>query len=111
MEACNLGFPSKRTIYTTTKIEKAVLNTAFSILKNEASGCEHARERVRQQAKGARGCADERKRMSATGREQTQKCLRKTISLPLSLMLNLFLQIIEEDSFFCLLIFGKNNKL
>lgn len=46
MGACNLGFPSKRTIYTTTKIEKAVINTAFSILKNEAISCEHARERV-----------------------------------------------------------------
>lgn len=66
----------------TTKIEKAVFITAFSILKNEVSGCEHARERVRQQAKGARGCAGERKRMSATGHEQTQKCLRRTISLP-----------------------------
>ena len=62
----------------TTKIEKAVFITAFSILKNEVSGCEHARERVRQQAKGARGCAGERKRMSTVGRERK----RRTISLP-----------------------------
>lgn len=88
MGACNRGFPSKRAIYTTTKTEKAVFITAFSILNNEVSGCKHARKRVRQQAKGAHGCAGERKPMSATGREQTQKCMRKTISLPLSLTLN-----------------------
>ena len=63
-------------------------SVSFFILKNEAISYEHARERVRQQAKGARGCAGERKRMSATGHEQTQRCLRKTISLPLSLTLS-----------------------
>lgn len=50
---------------------------AFFVCRLQAISCEHARERVRQQAKGARGCAGERKRMSATGREQTQKVLAK----------------------------------
>ena len=42
MGACNRGFPLKRAIYTTIKTEKAVFITAFSVLKNEVSGLEHA---------------------------------------------------------------------
>ena len=33
-------------VYTTIKTEKAVFITAFSVLKNEVSGLEHAKERV-----------------------------------------------------------------
>ena len=64
------------------KQKKSPEKVAFFVYRLQAISYEHARERVQQQAKGARGCAGERKRMSATGREQTQKCLRKTISLP-----------------------------
>ena len=67
MGAWNPGFPSKCAIYTTIKTEKAVFITAFSVLKNEVSGCEHAKKRVRLQAKGrreyaGRRLADERRR-------------------------------------------------
>ena len=47
MGAFGRVFPSKCAIYTTIKTEKAVFITAFSALKNEVSGLEHAKKRAR----------------------------------------------------------------
>ena len=60
------------------KQKKSPEKVAFFVCRLQAISYEHARERVRQQAKGARGCAGERKRMSVAGREQK----RMTILLP-----------------------------
>ena len=66
------------------KQKKSPERVAFFVCRLQAISCKHARERVRQQAKGARGCAGKRKRMSVASRERK----RRTISLPLSLTLS-----------------------
>ena len=65
--AQNPGFPSKCAIYTTIKTEKAVFIIAFSVLKNEVSGLEHAKKRAR--IKTTSKCCFYRKRRSFVNKQ------------------------------------------